>query len=67
MTDYQKCRSSYNLILQTYLCAIKRWTTKVKDKTKATAFEIKFMRLLAKYAWMNYEGNNLEKYLTELM
>ena len=65
MTHYQKCISSYNLVLQTCLCAIKSWTTKAKDKTRrATAFEIRFMRLLAKYAWIDYKGNNMEKYLT---
>jgi ABC-type uncharacterized transport system auxiliary subunit len=43
---------------------IKSWTTKTKDKTRiATAFEIRFMRLLAKYAWTDYKGNNMEKYL----
>jgi len=39
--------------------------TKATDKTRrATAFEIRFMRLLPKYAWIDYKGNNMEKYLT---
>jgi hypothetical protein len=48
---------------------IKIWMTKGKDKTRrATAFGIRFIRLLAKYAWINQNGNNMEKYLTtELM
>jgi len=43
--------------------------TKAKDKTRrATAFEIRLMRLLEKCAWIDYKGNNMEKYLTtELM
>ena len=63
MTDYHKCKRRYNnLVLQTYLYAIKSWMTKAKDKTRrATAFEIRFTRLLAKYAWIDYKGNNMEK------
>jgi hypothetical protein len=43
--------------------------TKAKDKTgRATAFEIRFMRLLAKYVWIDYKRNNMGKYLKkELM
>jgi hypothetical protein len=41
---------------------------KAKDKARtANAFVIRFMRLLAKYASTDYKGNNMEKYLTELM
>jgi hypothetical protein len=52
-----------------YLFVIKSWMMKAKDKSRiATAFEIRFMRLLAKYVWIDYKGNNMEKYLkTELM
>jgi hypothetical protein len=42
---------------------------KAKDKIRKTAaFEIRFMRLTAKYAWIDYKGNNVAEDLKiELM
>lgn len=40
------------------------WTAKEEDKNRITASEMKFIRITAKYAWMDYKGN--EDVLNEL-